>query len=448
MSIYSNGALSGGNNSVIGLQEKVAYIDKLQVQMTNLLNDAECDRNAVGQALAFLLNSYVALPMDLPVTATSSGLVITVGQPGQRLYLQGRLIDNITTQTFTVPTADPSQTRIDAICAKYVLTPLSGQIPNQNVNQLSGPDVSTPINVNTNGIQWIYQVGVPGSFFVTPPSGYEAIFHVSTPPAGTVCTVTPIIENAQQLLGLASSLKTSTTFYQNGVNSPNILTSPVRFQGGDLSYRGSASIRGVLNSSSAVNGGTASGTITFSGDGTTTSFVLATGLFWGGITPDILTTPFTAAAAAPYYITWDTGNQITFHFLTAPVSGANNIGFQWRATYGTIDGINPDTALPQTIEKYFSLQVTPGAGAQLVGGFCITNCPLTVFLDAVATSGVGPEQLSTWAVTIPDDGVTHTLVFHWNTPRGPINAELGAWVPGLFNTGWVNPQSFAFINPL
>jgi hypothetical protein len=70
------------------------------------------------------------------------------------------------------------------------------------------------------------------------------------------------------------------------------------------------------------------GTATFSGTGSATTFTITHGL---AATPTTVTlTPGSAAAAAPFYWT-ASSTTITVTYLTAPVSGTNNVVLSWTA---------------------------------------------------------------------------------------------------------------------
>lgn len=100
---------------------------------------------------------------------------------------------------------------------------------------------------------------------------------------------------------------------------------------------GSASAVGLPKwSNNVFHDGTAakyldnSGEATFSGNGATTQFNIATGLIGvSGITWAV--TPSSSVAAAPFY-TFLSGSNIVLTFLTAPVTGTNNIKVMWRAS--------------------------------------------------------------------------------------------------------------------
>jgi len=71
-----------------------------------------------------------------------------------------------------------------------------------------------------------------------------------------------------------------------------------------------------------------SGTTTFSGDGTTTQFVIAHGLV--SMPSKVQVTPMSADAVGPFYVTADETN-IYVNYTTAPPSGTNNIKLSWYA---------------------------------------------------------------------------------------------------------------------
>jgi len=71
----------------------------------------------------------------------------------------------------------------------------------------------------------------------------------------------------------------------------------------------------------------ASGTATFSGDGSTTTFTIAHGL--SAAPTSFYVTPTSADAAGSFYLTADATN-ITITYSIAPPSGTNNLTYNWR----------------------------------------------------------------------------------------------------------------------
>lgn len=74
---------------------------------------------------------------------------------------------------------------------------------------------------------------------------------------------------------------------------------------------------------------TKEGTSTFTGNASTTAFVVTHG---AGFTPSkVRLFPKTTAAAGPAWASTFTPTQFTINFVTAPAAAANNVVFDWEA---------------------------------------------------------------------------------------------------------------------
>jgi hypothetical protein len=97
----------------------------------------------------------------------------------------------------------------------------------------------------------------------------------------------------------------------------------------------------VLSTASSTSVSESGSRVTFSGDGTTTSFTFPHGLY--GMPLAVAITPGSAAAAAPFYWSANTSD-ITVTFVSAPAAGTSNVVLGWTAAIiGSADGVAPTT---------------------------------------------------------------------------------------------------------
>lgn len=164
-----------------------------QVTAVNLLAMEEGTRNLAAGSIAAILGpnggNLSFNSMDQPLTATVSGMAVTLGGAGgQKVLIQNangpRLVDGVPIFTQTVSTADATNTRQDLFCARYNNAQVTAGTG--NFETIAGSTVSTStaaIYNSTESLTWQYVVGVPSASPSDPavPSGFFAMVRVTIP---------------------------------------------------------------------------------------------------------------------------------------------------------------------------------------------------------------------------------------------------------------------------
>jgi hypothetical protein len=470
----ANPALPGGPNSPLATQFTTDYELGLVVDQDNLNSDLESQRNAIADVLAGILGTYNCQVADYPVPVLVSGLNLTVGGTGLKLFVQGRLADYIPTVNFTAGAASTSSDRIDGLFVQYTLTPAFGR--SQTIVDSGGGQSVETVPDNYLGVTWSYIAGSPGGSIPATPAGYEAFASIlvaqnSTVAVPTILFPTPksqlfsgdIVTSLQALVGnilLTEGANVDITVEGNNivigvtglVESVNDLSGTVIIQEGD----------GILVQ---TTGGRIVISLSDTSGKVTSLQELAGAILLDSPDDSILITKtgqtihleavtssgITAITSADDSVTVDTtGSTVDLSIAATGGYAAGNIQYRLRYEYGTStnsllsggSSISPvgsllgdqfvSTGVVSTVEGVFSVKVKPGAGAQTVSGMCNQSGGFVgVYLDgALIASQSSPTGTFTWSTSIPDDNTFHSLVLHVNDPgSGGINCIWSAWVP-------------------
>jgi hypothetical protein len=169
------------------------YGDGELLVSADLDQDNDATRDLAAFATSFIIGAHDALPSGLtpsPLAIVSSGsaLTLTIGGPGQGIFITSRLINVCPQVVLTIPANSSGISRTDSVAVQYVETSTAPQTP----RPIENPDTSiNPTGTVYSVLEAVQYQYITGS--TTAPVGWTTFATILVPNGATTasaCTVT------------------------------------------------------------------------------------------------------------------------------------------------------------------------------------------------------------------------------------------------------------------
>lgn len=337
-------------------------------------------------------------------------------------------VDSLNGQTGAVTIVDGTAIHVTTVggvitinVSATLVNSVNSEVGAITITNGSGIGVATAGNVititNTNPITSVN--GQTGAVTIVDGTG----IHVST--SGSVVTITNT-QTATTVAGLSGAITVT------GFGGTTVSVS-----GQDIEITSAIGVSSLNSLTGPVNITSSGGTIAITPSGSSIDLEVIPSGSMGGTT--------TAAAQAGIVNTLLVINMGTQETGFASSSDARfpNIptllgGMFWGAPGLVTSGT--------TMEFHYKLEVTPGSGAQTIGGFIQSSGNNTfAALDGSIFFSHGASSLQlAWSVSIPDDSAVHTLILHFDKTfaSGTLAGIVGEFLPASAQGG-VDSTKFA-----